>query len=124
MATESIALDQAKALRAELPTGIVVAALLSAMIGLLVLGAVNIYSNVDAGFKTAITLNAGIGPYSGKEVFWLASWGISWFILYVALRNKPLNLRRWFGTFMVGMLIATLLVWPPIFEAIGSALAR
>ena len=77
---------------------------------------------MDAGFAKAITLNAGIGPYSGKELFWLGGWFVSWIVLHVALRNKALNLRTWFGVFMGGMLVATVLVWPPIFEAIADAL--
>ena len=122
MASETTAVGELPVLRTSFPTGTFVAALLAAMIGLLVLGAVNIYSIVDAGFNKAITLNAGIGPYSGKEVFWLTGWFLSWIILHFAVRKKTLNLRKWFGVFMVGMLVATLLVWPPIFEAIGKAL--
>jgi len=122
MATEAKVFGESGTLRMSFPTGTVVAALLAAMIGLLVIGAVNIYSNVDAGFRAAITLNAGIGPYSGKEVFWLAGWFLSWVILHLALRKKEVSLRRWFAGFMVGMLVATLLVWPPIFEAIANVL--
>lgn len=123
MGADATSHGEAEGLRANFPAGTVVAALLAAMIGLLVLGWANIYSDVDADFRTAITLNAGIGPYSGKEVFWLGSWGASWAVLHFSLRSKALNIRKWFGVFMVGMLIATLLVWPPVFEAIGSALA-
>ena len=47
---------------------VAIATLLASSIGLLALGIVNIYSDVDAGFKQWITLNAGIGPYSGKEL--------------------------------------------------------
>lgn len=120
MATETMAAEEGL-LRTRLPTGTVVAALLAAMIGLMVLGVINIYAAVDAGFAKAITLNTGIGPYSGKELFWLVGWSLSWLVLHVALRRRTLNLRRWFGVFMVGMLVATLLVWPPIFEAIADA---
>ncbi len=113
---------QATELRAKIPSGVVVAALLSAMIGLLILGIVNIYSDADAAFSKAITLNSGIGPYSGKELFWLAGWFVSWAVLHLALRRRALSLRKWFGVFMVGMLVATLLMWPPIFGAIADAL--
>jgi len=57
---------------------------------------------VDAGFAKAITLNAGIGPYSGKELFWLSGWFVSWIILHFALQKKALNIRKWFGVFIGG----------------------
>ena len=106
----------------KLPTGVAIAALFAASIGLLILGTVNVYSNIDASFKAWITLNTGIGPYSGKELFLLGGWLGSWVILHVVLRRRELNVRRWFGVFLGLMLIATLLVWPPIFEGIANAI--
>src|SRR3972149_3879596 len=95
------------------PTGVAVAALLAGVLGLLVLGIVNIWSDVDSGVKTAITLNAGIGPYSGKELLMIVSWLVSWVVLHFALRNKQLNVRKWFAVVMALLLVAVLLVWPP-----------
>ena len=103
-----------------IPSGVAVAALLAAVIGLLVLGLVNIISAIDAGFRTAITLNTGIGPYSGKEVIAFSAWLGGWLILHVALRKRELNMRRWYGVFLVSLLVAVLLVWPPVFEAIAE----
>lgn len=121
MVAETRVFHEDATLRERVPSGVVVAALLAAMFGLLVLGIVNIYSDVDANFSKAITLNSGIGPYSGKELFWLAGWFGSWVVLHLAFRKRTLNLRKWFGVFLGGMLVATLLMWPPIFEAIANA---
>ncbi len=104
------------------PTGAIVAALLAAWIGLLALAISNIAADVNDGFKAAITLNSGIGPYSGKEVLMLVAWFVSWPVLHFALRRKDLNLRTWFGVFLVGMLIAVILMWPPVFEFIADAI--
>ena len=104
------------------PTGVIVAALFAAWIGLMALAITNIAADVNDGFKTWITLHSGIGPYSGKEVFLFASWFVSWPFLHFTLRTREVDLRRWFGVFLVGMLIATILMWPPIFEAIADAL--
>lgn len=82
----------------------------------------NIAAGANDGFKTAITLNSGIGPYSGKEVIWLATWFVSWPILHFVLRNRELDLKKWFGAFLVGLLIAVVLMWPPVFEAIADAI--
>ncbi len=122
MATVSKVFKEDTTVRAKLPSGAAVAALLAALVGLLTFAVVNIYSEMSAGFSKAITLNAGIGPYSGKELFWLSAWFVSWVVLHVALRKKDLNLRKWFGAWLVGMAVATLLMYPPVFEFIADAL--
>lgn len=101
-------------------TGVIAAAFLAALIGLLVFAVVNIAADANDGFKTAITLNAGIGPYSGKQVFLIVSWLISWPIFHFALRNRDVDLRKWFGVFLAGLFVAVLLVWPPIFVGIAN----
>jgi len=103
-------------------TGVIAATFLAALIGLLVFALVNIAADVNSGFRTSITLNSGIGPYSGKQVFLIASWLISWPILHLLLRNRGVNLRKWFGVFLVGLLVAVLLMWPPVFEGIASVI--
>src|SRR3989304_1610010 len=82
-----------------IPSGVAVAALLAAVIGLLVLGLVNIISAIDAGFRTAITLNTGIGPYSGKEVIAFRAWLGGGAVLPLAPPQRELNMRRWYGVF-------------------------
>lgn len=104
------------------PTGAIVAALFGAWIGLMALAISNIAATADSGFRTATTLNAGIGPYSGKELFMIVSWFVSWPILHFAMRRRALALKPWFGAFLVGMLIAVLLMWPPVFEFIAEAI--
>src|SRR3990170_3972199 len=113
------AVEETSALK--FPTGAIVAALLAAWMGLIALAITNIAADVNSGFRSAITLNSGIGPYSGKQVFLIASWFISWPILHFLLRNRDVNLRKWFGVFLVGMLVAVLLMWPPVFEGIANA---
>ena len=103
-------------------TGVLVAALLAALIGLIVFAVVNIAADVNSGFRTSITLNNGIGPYSGKQVFLIGSWLLTWPILHFLLRNRDVNLRRWFGVFLIGLLVAVLLMWPPVFEGIANAI--
>lgn len=112
---------EGETVRLRYPTGVMVAACLAAAVGLLVLALVNIVSEVDTGFRTWITLHSGIGPYSGKELFLFGAWFGSWPILHFALRRRELNLRRWFGIFLAGVFIAALLLWPPLFKAIGEA---
>ncbi len=97
------------------------AAMTAAMIGVLSLGISHIISvlSKDAKLfiheigKAWIPGAEGIGPYSGKESLMLIGWGLSWLILYFALRNRDVKLSYYTLLFMIGISIATLLVWTP-----------
>ena len=98
------------------------AAVLSASLGLLALGVVQVASEVSEPFKNNmqrlgsawIPGAGGIGPYSGKETVMLLVWVGSWVALYFALRGRSLDFRRWFGASMGLLAVALLLVWPPV----------
>jgi hypothetical protein len=38
----------------------------------------------------------------------------------VAFRNRDLNLGRWLIVFLIGIGIATTLLWPPVFEYLAG----
>ena len=107
------------------PTGPAVAALLSAMIGLVSLAIANI------GDETAVLTaklqqlgslwipNAqGIGPYSGKETFLLLGWFGSWIVLHFLLRKRDVKLAVPVVIFLIGMAFATISIYTPILDAI------
>jgi len=104
--------------------GPAVAAILSAMLGLMTLALVNLGTQASKAFNTWVhgigklwmPGAEGIGPYSGKETLSLAVWIGSWVILHLALRHRDLSLGRWLVVFLVGIGIATTLLWPPVFE--------
>jgi hypothetical protein len=105
-------------------TGEAVAALMAAMIGMLTLAVVNQFTAISPGFnawvhsvgKLWMPGAAGIGPYSGKETLSLVGWLVSWAVLHPALRTRELTLSRWLIAFLVGVGLATTLIWPPVFE--------
>jgi hypothetical protein len=110
--------------RAQAPSGIAVAAMVSAAIGMLTLAAVNVFTAASPGFNTWVhgvgklwmPGAEGIGPYSGKETLAAVAWLGSWVILHYALRDRELNLSRWVLMFLGGVALATTLIWPPVFE--------
>ena len=114
--------------RAQVPGGIAVAAFLSAFIGTFTLAVVNVFTAASKDFnawvhgvgKLWMPGAQAIGPYSGKETLALIAWLGSWIILHVALRRKDLDVGRWFIVFMVGLGIATTLIWPPVFEHLAE----
>ena len=103
------------------------AALLSAMLGCLTLALINLATEMSDPFKEFVHQAGklwmpgaeGIGPYSGKETFALVAWLGSWLILSLILRKKELNSVWVFMIFLVGLGIATTLVWPPVFALIA-----
>ncbi|MBI2078673.1 MAG: hypothetical protein HYT80_09950 [Euryarchaeota archaeon] len=111
---------------AQQPNGPIVAAFLSATIGLFVLGLVQVGTVVSDTFKERvfdlgkawIPEAEGIGPYSGKETLMLVAWIASWVGLYFALRHKDVALRPWFGAALAILAVAALLVWPPVWHLI------
>lgn len=114
--------------RERIPGGIAVAALMAAMVGMLTLAVVNGFTAASKTFnvwvhevgKLWMPGAAGIGPYSGKETLALVAWLGTWLILHFALRNNDLEISRWFIVFLVGVGIATTLIWPPVFEYLAG----
>ena len=109
-------------------SGPAVAATLSAALGMIALAVVNLGTQASKAFnawvhgigKLWMPGAEGIGPYSGKETLSLLVWVGSWIVLHLALRNRDLNLGRWLIVFLVGVGIATTLLWPPVFEYLAG----
>lgn len=106
--------------------GRAVAAMLSGMIGLIVMGIVNFGTEASTDFnnwvlsvgKLWVPSAGGIGPYSGKETFLLIGWFGSWAILHFALRKKSLNMKIASLVFIIGIAVAALLVYTPFIDPI------
>ena len=106
--------------------GRAVAAMLSGMIGLLVMAIVHTATVASAEFSTFVfnvgkawvPSAAGIGPYSGKETFLLISWLGSWGLLYLGLRNRNVNMKIAAIVFIVGLAVAALFVYTPFIDLI------
>lgn len=109
--------------------GVAQAAILSSMIGVLVLALVNLGTDISDVFKTAVHNIGklwmpgaeGIGPYSGKETLAILGWLISWFILHAILRDKEWDNQVVVAIFLMGIAVATTLIWPPVFVGLAHA---
>src|SRR5262245_24811988 len=108
------------------PTGEAVAALLSAMVGLLVMGVVKFAADASSGFnswvlsvgKAWIPNAQGLGPYSGKETFLLVGWLGSWVFLHFALRHRNMRMTIPMVIFSIGMALATLFIDTPFIDLV------
>lgn len=114
--------------RAPVPGGVAAAAFMAAMLGMLTLAVVNVFTASFKAFnawvfgigKLWMPGAEGIGPYSGKETLALAAWLGSWIILHLVLRKKDVEISRCFIIFLIGVGIATTLIWPPVFEHLAG----
>ncbi|HEV8585849.1 MAG TPA: hypothetical protein VGT02_12830 [Methylomirabilota bacterium] len=114
--------------KAMVPSGIAVAALMGAMAGMLTLALVNVFTAASPAFNTWVHSVGklwmpgaeGIGPYSGKETLAALGWLGSWAVLHGALRRRELDLSRWLIVFLLGVGVATTLIWPPVFEYLAG----
>jgi hypothetical protein len=94
------------------------------MISLLAMGIVNAGTEASNAFSSWVLLVGeawvpdaqGIGPYSGKETFLLATWFLSWGVLHVLLRKRDLKLVAPVVLFVIGTALATLLVYIPFID--------
>jgi hypothetical protein len=110
------------------PDGVAVAALMAAMLGMLTLAVVNVFTAASKPFnawvhgvgKLWMPGAEGIGPYSGKETISLVVWLGSWVVLHYALRDRDTKLSVWLVVFLVGIGVATTLIWPPVFEYLAG----
>ena len=60
----------------------------------------------------------GIGPYSGKETLALLAWLGSWIGLHLVMRRRNRDLLNVGILFLIGIGLATTLLWPPVTERV------
>lgn len=100
--------------------GPVVAALLAMGVGIVAYGVFVILAEVSSSFKTFETLNASVGPLSGKTTFGVIVWLVAWLLLHVTLAKKPFELKKAFTWSMVLVATGILFTFPIFFQAFAK----
>ena len=75
------------------PTGPVAAVLLATGIGSLVLAIMVVLAESSESFAESLAYDQEVGPLSGKTIWGVVAFAVSWLILGVALRNRNPALR-------------------------------
>jgi hypothetical protein len=101
----------------EKPFGPVAAAFLSAGIGAVALGILTTLAEASAGVKDALELNERVGPLSGKTVFAMVAWLVSWAILHPVLKDKNPAVKAVFTWTAIMFAVALVLTFPTFFLA-------
>jgi len=100
------------------PDGPAAAAMLAAGIGISVLGALIVLSEVSVPIHDFLEwweFGQGVGPLAGKTTVAVIVWAVSWIILAVALRGKDVNLKAWFTVSLILGLLGAIGAFPPVF---------
>ncbi len=104
----------------DIPDGPAAAAMVSAGIGIFVLGLLTTFAVFWSGLKDFLADfqgSQGVGPLAGKTTLAVTAWLVSWVALHFAWRRKDVDLRRMFYIGVVLGLLGALGTFPPFFEA-------
>lgn len=98
------------------PTGPVAAVLLATGIGSLVLAILVVIAESSESFAESLAYSERVGPLSGKTIWSVVAFLLSWLVLGVALRNRNVGLRK--VAIVSGVLIALALIgtFAPFFQ--------
>ncbi len=116
----------------QIPNGAAVAACWSAVLSFLAL-AIAVLVTYGSDPIKAVMMKIGAvlpvvgpganGPYAGHETVMLYTWIISWPLLHFLLRKKQFKGPGWLIATLSGVGLATLLLWPPVYQALrGGAI--
>ena len=110
-----------------IPNGAAVAACWSAVLSFLAM-AIAVMVTYGSESVKAVMMRLGAvlpvvgpganGPYAGHETVMLYTWIISWPLLHFLLRRKQFKGPGWLIATLVGVGLATLLLWPPVYQAL------
>lgn len=96
-------------------TGVAGAALLAGGIGALFIGLMTIAAEASQALRDALSLTSAVGPLSGETTVAVVAWLVSWAGLHATLKNREVNLVRYFVVTLALIALGLLLTFPPFF---------
>src|ERR687898_2239361 len=101
----------------ERPTGPVAAAVLATGIGAFVLGLLTTLNEASTGVHDFLEFDADVGPLSGKTIFAVIAYAVSWAILHAVWRRQTPVLRPVLIATAVLVALGVLGTLPTFFQA-------
>jgi len=98
------------------PNGPAMAALLSAGIGVTVLGVLTTVAEASADFANALKISAAVGPLSGKTTYAVTAYALSWLVTGIVLRRRDVNEGQFLVATFVLIAIGILGTFPLFFD--------
>jgi len=115
---EAIAPELADLHLEDKPDGPGAAAMLSAGIGIFVLGLFTVLSEASEpihDFLDEFQFGRGVGPLAGKTILAIIAYFVSWIVLHMAWRTKDVDIKRYFYMGLALGLLGALFMFPPFF---------
>jgi hypothetical protein len=98
-------------------------AILAASIGMFVLGVLTVWNEASESMHDWLESwewGQGVGPLAGKTTVSVIVWAIAWIVLAVALRDREVDLRKWFWVSLVLGALGFLGTFPLFFRAFAA----
>ena len=103
------------------PNGPVAAVLLATGIGSLVLAILVVWAEASESFKDSLAYSDDVGPLSGKTIWAVVAFVISWAGLHAGLSRRDVNLRAVWMITLALLALALLGTFSPFFELFAPA---
>jgi len=105
----------------ERPNGPVAAVLLATGIGSLVLAILVVWAEASESFKDSLAYSDRVGPLSGKTIWAVVAFIVSWAGLHAVLRRREVNLRAVWLITLALLALGLLGTFSPFFELFAPA---
>ena len=115
---EKISADEQR--QATKPFGPVTAAFYAVGIGSILLGLFTTLAEANETIADKLQLSDRVGPLSGKTIFAVIIWAVSWAILHLVLRDKDPAPRKVFTWTGVMVAIGIVLTFPIFFQLFAA----
>ncbi len=102
------------------PDGPAAAAMISAGIGIFVLGLMTTGAVIFSGLKDFLADfqgPVGVGPLAGKTVLAVVAWLVSWGVMHSMWKDRDYDLPLAFKIGVALGILGAILTFPPVFEA-------
>lgn len=106
---------------AEKPEGPVAAAILAGGVGALALGILTTLAEASTSVKDFLSIYDPVGPLGGKTIGAVLIWLVSWGVLYMIYRDKPVESRSALMASLVLIGLGVLGTFPIFFQAFAPA---
>ena len=93
------------------------AAMIAAGIGCVVLAFFVVLAEISTSAKDFMNLNAGVGPLSGKTIFTVLVWLITWVALDKAMSNSKMSFEKAFRITLILVAVGVVGTFPIFFQA-------
>jgi lysylphosphatidylglycerol synthetase-like protein (DUF2156 family) len=99
------------------PSGPAMAMILSAAVGVFVIGLATVLASASPSVKDALNWWAPGGPLTGKTGVGVIAWLVTWMALHGAWRKREVAFRGVWTAAVVLVVLGLVLTFPPVFEA-------